>query len=668
MASGQQARQRNKQKLLKRRRQRDRHRGEFAPRATLSRKMADQLGDAYDLIGRGDFGAAEQLLRALDARATNCPEIVEALYFLYQATRDHEKSCIAAERLARLLPDDPEAPLIYAQESMQCGRAVVALLNYQKFIEQWPEHPHVSKAKYAIELLVPEVERRIKESGFPKERGLVLCALHEESMCLLHNGQFSACAKKCRELLAQAPTFVSARNNLAIACFQSGLAAEAVAVVEETRRQFPDNRFAEAALAKIYFLTGRAAEARELADQIVAKPPTSQDALLSALELLAFLGRDEEIVTLAEAATEAQVADEDRRAFLQHFLAYAKCRLGDRKGAQARWKKCLKQSTRHSEVEANLLDLKSGEGHAPWALSLGNWIPRQVFADVAREMRDREDSRLSLYPGLASLIPALLDRGDPPGRELALRLAIADGSPPMLDALTSFAFGTRGPDAMRFEALQFLKQAGTIDAGPHRIYARGSWQDIELFAAEITGEATNLCSSPRVRELVTNGIEAMRAGDYERSEASFQAALEVDPDDCTAVYNLCTTWMRRGGRAGERKARARMEQLHRDFPDYPFAAIAMAQFAAIKGDFQQARDLLAPIFHAKRLHLSEATALFTCQIQIALEEGNVDVAKRTFEMLREIAGEDDEMVRTLRDKIDAASRRGGLRSLFSKVL
>ena len=46
--------------------------------------------------------------------------------------------------------------------------------------------------------------------------------------------------------------------------------------------------------------------------------------------------------------------------------------------------------------------------------------------------------------------------------------------------------------------------------------------------------------------------------------------------------------------------------LHEEHPDYPFAAIALAQFAAGDGEFQRARDLLAPCFEATQLHTSEA--------------------------------------------------------------
>lgn len=666
MARRKQIVERNRQKKLERRRQRDRKSHGFAPIATMTRKMTERLELAYDLIQHRDYAKAEELLQKLDNRGTSYPQVVEALMFLYQTTKDHEKCCEAAKRLTILQPRDAEARLMYAQESMFRGHATIARLNYESFIERWPNHEHVTKVKYALEMLVPETEARLKNFGFPLETGLEWLALHEESLGLLQSGDFVGCAAKCRELLAKIPTFASARNNLAIAYFQSGRAPDAVTVVEETRKLSPENRFAQATLAKLYFLTGRTADAQQLADQIVADPPTSQDPLVAALESLALLGRDEDVVALAEDAGDDQIVDGDARAARHHFLAYAKCRLGDETAAKTHWKKCLKLNPHFPEARENLLDLESSDGHAPWACSFGNWIPKATIDDVFQKVSKEKQFLLARFPAVASLIPALLDRGDPLARELAVRLAKLDGSPSCCDALQKFALGSRGPDTMRLEALMFLKEAGAIDAGPHRVYNRGKWTDIQLLAAEISSETRESASSPKVLELMKDGTLAMQAGDYDFAETCYSEALAEEPDSRSAAYNLCTVWLRRDGEAGQQRAQRRLEELHREFPDYVFATIALAQFAGMAGEFQKARDSLAPIYRTPQLHISEAMALFTAAAQIALEERDWDGAERAYELLCEITDEGDPNLKMLRKRIDRVSQKGGLRGLFPK--
>ena len=118
-------------------------------------------------------------------------------------------------------------------------------------------------------------------------------------------------------------------------------------------------------------------------------------------------------------------------------------------------------------------------------------------------------------------------------------------------------------------------------------------------------------------------------------------------------------------RSGERRALPRLEQLHREHPDYTFAAIALAQFAANNGEYQRARALLSPCYRAEQLHITEATALFSAQAQIALEEGDIDAAERAFDMLCDISDEDDPTVMAIRYHIDRASPKRGLHGLFA---
>lgn len=657
---------RNRQKEHLRRKQSARRGGELAP-AKLSRKLSERVEDAYDLIRRGDYDKAEELLLALDRRGSSYTEVVAALMVLYQNTGDHESCCGAAERLTKLCPHDVEARIMFAQESMHRGRTSIALLNYQEFLQRWPDHPHAAKARQAIEMLVPETERRMKQTPFPPENAFQCCCLHEESLALLERGKFSECVAKCKELIAKAPSFASARNNMAIACFQSGLAKEAIATAEETRRLLPENRFAEAMLAKLYFLSGRGDDAHKLAAQIVGHPPSEQHATVTALEALAFLGRDEDVVQLAESTADGLDWDDQSKAIGLHYLAYAKCRLGDQRAAIALWKKCLKLFKHLKEARENLADLEDGKGHAPWGAAFGKWIPAATMGEVLDNMRSgKSPFVLARYPALAALIPALLDRGDPPGRETAMRLAMTDQSSPMLEALRAFAFGSRGPDALRHEALQFLRQHEVIDAGPHRFFSRGEWTEVQLVTAEITSQPRPSKSSAHVLKLLEEGFFAMRDNDFQTAEAAYSQALAEEPGNCSATYNLCGIWMRRDGTAGERRALPVLEQLHKEHPDYTFAAIALAQLAAADGQFQRARDLLAPCFKLTQLHITEATALFAAQVQIALDENDLDAAEKAFAMLSRILDDDDPIVVAVRSRIDRASRKSWLRGLFSR--
>jgi hypothetical protein len=161
-----------------------------------------------------------------------------------------------------------------------------------------------------------------------------------------------------------------------------------------------------------------------------------------------------------------------------------------------------------------------------------------------------------------------------------------------------------------------------------------------------------------VQQLVETGTEALSCGDYALAEESFTRILEKEPDNCGAAYNLCVVWLNRDGQAGRQRAQARMEEIHEQFPDYLYAPITLAQFAAMDRDFERAGELLEPILDAKKLHASEAIALFAAQIQIAVQRREFGSAEQAFSVLAQIADEDDPRVAALRRRIDTARQRG----------
>jgi hypothetical protein len=81
---------------------------------------------------------------------------------------------------------------------------------------------------------------------------------------------------------------------------------------------------------------------------------------------------------------------------------------------------------------------------------------------------------LQRHPEWVSLVPALLDRGDPLGRALALQISIATKPPELLAALRDFALGQRGPDSLRMRAAQVAVEGRLIPPGAIRFWVQGN--------------------------------------------------------------------------------------------------------------------------------------------------------------------------------------------------
>lgn len=664
MSRSQLSKTRKQQQKKKRQQDRDKKNRQVTA-SKPSRKLSERIDYAQDLIEQGQLDEARELLTQIDQRSTAYYEVVQPLLFIAQQQRDHNQCCALAGRLAELRPRDPSARIMFAQESMHRGRAAVALVNYRIFLERWPDHDHSDNVMSILPVLEKECAQRIEKAGFQPEFGLERQVLHETSLALLEQNRYSECVQKCLKLLEVEPTFASARNNLAIAYYQDGRTDEAVRIVEQTLQLLPENHFARVMLAKFYFLTGNQKQAEKLADEIIADPPEYQDAIVAMYELLAFLGRDDELARLCD-DTDEQLVDDHCKAFRQHYAAYAAHRLGRLDEAEQFRRALAKYDTRIPEAEANRDDIDRNVGHAPWAVSLAMWIPTGRMDRIA----DQTDSFVvqtdTWIAEIAPLVPALLDRGDPAGREMALRLAMADGSPTMLNALKKFGLSKRGPDGMRMEALMFVNERQRIGSGPLRVYSGGRWTDIQLLAAEIYQEALPASDNKEVQRRIAQGVEAMQLDQYDRAEACFDEALAAEPSNVHASYNRCGVWMRRDGRQGIRKARPEIERLHQEHPDYVFARVAMSQFAGGEGKLEEARALLAPIYKRERLHISEAIGLFTAQAELCFDSNDPEGAERAIAMLSQLTWEDHPNVVHLRRRLaqKPANTRGFLKSLF----
>lgn len=298
---------------------------------------------------------------------------------------DHLMIARTAERLVRLQPRNPDGWMMMAQGYMFCGRAAMAANAWRHFLERWPGHENAVKARKAEKIASDAAVELLTDLGFSKD-DFDWLVLHDEILFEISAGEFEDAVSKCRELLKAKPEVVSARNNLALALFQLGRSDEARNVSRETVSTWPDNRFAEALHGRIEFLTGHAAEANAIADRVVHDPSNQQDAVAAQVELLGFLGRDDDVLRVVKFA---ESIDKDPRccALLKHFEAVALMRTGRGAEARASWKQCLELDPGYTPAAENLHDLNSSGGHAPWPDSIAKWIPKPVIDQFVSELK-----------------------------------------------------------------------------------------------------------------------------------------------------------------------------------------------------------------------------------------------------------------------------------------
>ena len=233
------------------------------------------------------------------------------------------------------------------------------------------------------------------------------------------------------------------------------------------------------------------------------------------------------------------------------------------------------------------------------------------------------------------LIPLLLERGDPMGREFALRLAEVVGTPTIHATLRDFALSRNGTDDQRFDALGIATSAGLASNGMVRMWVNGAWEETLHLGFEITDGSTRNIPS-RIRELMGDAITAQRDGNFDEAERLLLQALAIDPDALDIQNNLAAIYEASGRKTEAMEITQRIHALH---PEYLFAALTVARLKALDGEIEEAKALAHPFMLQKQLHVSELRTLCDTELLIAQLEGTLDKAGAWLEIWESVEPE-----------------------------
>lgn len=626
-----------------------------------------ELIEAERLTNQKRFLEARNLLLSAHKRYPTNAYVLESLVNAAYDLKDIGTYEMAAERLVKLTKPDPDLTLALAGAYMTNLRPALSARCFRRFLAQWPDHPKAAEARATAENMEAFVRDNLAHPGLDGESALEVSALNEESTALMERGDEAGALRAAEELLRRYPSFVAGLNNLSQILCLGGNLGRAIATAQRALGIEPDNFHALGNLVRFQLLAGQVEEARKTADQLQAVKSERHDRWVKTAEALSFLGDDEGVLDTFARAKEAGPIDvplED--AVFLHLVAVAALRLGREDEARRHWKRALELDPGLDVARQNLSDLRKpvGERQSAWPFLLNNWLPAR-WVDELRAATDRAARRgsdraaktalqryLSDQPEVANLVPPLLDRGDPAGREFALGLAKLAGTDEMAAALRDFALSQRGPDEMRNQAAQVAVERGLLPSGSIRMWQKGEWHDVMLFGFEIVGEV-QAKHSPAARPLVEDALEALAAGNADRGERLLQRALEIEPEAPDILYNLAAAYEMQERRDDfERTVR----QVHERNPDYFFAITALAQLATVRGKYDEAKELLAPLLSRQKLHISEFSALSNAYVSLHNAQGNKEAAQSWLAMWRQASPDNP----ILRDWERRLARPGGI--------
>jgi predicted Zn-dependent protease len=636
--------------MAQRKKPKERKRKSVTRPILLDFQLRRKLEEVEEYIEEEDFGEARRVLVELRQRAPNHPAVLENLSHVYFELKEWHAYLEIAERLRERTPERADLYLSLASAYVRAGLLFSASRTLQDFLARFPRSEHVARARddlARIRKLCGDLLADLRTAdgfalwGEAAERFLVR---HERIQILLPAGRFAEALELAQSLEKEAPDWPPLCNNLGLLLGMLGRNEEALSCAERTLAKQPDNAFALAERVRRLYLLGRTEDLARAAEEAAlrTRDSTRDDADIKLAEAMALLGDDRGVLDAYRSAeAKNRPVDPAHRAFLLCLAGTAELRLGSESAARKLWEEAQEEMPAFDLAQQYLADLEQPleERHIPWYLSARSVMPSDWMDAYIAETRQRKNpdalrARTRLFleerPALKALLPALFDRGDPPGRVFALTLCRLAETPECLEMLRDFALGQRGPDALRHGAMTVVKEAGLLQKGSIQMWVQGEWTEVVPLAFEITEEP--LRERPEaLYALVRQAHEALTRNDLPVAEQALAAALREDPDSPDLLNNLAVVRERQGRK---KEALAIEADLRKRFPDYSFAIMAVANHELARGNPKEAFKLLLPILRRDRLHISEFVALCGVEIRALLASGELTGARRWFEMLR----------------------------------
>ncbi|MEM6400033.1 MAG: tetratricopeptide repeat protein [Cyanobacteria bacterium P01_D01_bin.116] len=624
------------------------------------KSLTPELKRAEALMLKQKWSQARDCLNNLNQSYPNNADVLSHLVNVCYELKDlpgYERAC---EMLVKADPKNADAAYSLAGGHYANLHPILALQAFQNAVNRFPNHEKADDARNLILELDEKVDELLAEINLTRSSDWEVAVLHERAQGYLNQGEFEKAKKASEELIRLQPDLVSSYNNLSLISFTEGNLAEAIGYCQKVLEIQPDNIHALSNLTRYYFLNGDIEQALINCEKLKNSQADGWDVWTKKAEALSYFGDDEGILQLFE---QASASDELEYASLSglfyHLVAVAMARNGRLEEARKLWLQASEDTQGSELAQANLKDLKKpiGQRHAPWALPFGCWVTKNTMEELSDLVNSSSKKKSEQYlitsskdyfdknPHIRHLIPILLDRGDPQGREFAFRFASLVKTEEMLAALRDFAISQRGPDAMRNEAATKLVEAGLLPQSGVKLWLRGKWQEINLISYELHEEATVASRSRKVKTLGAKAISLMKTGEVDKvaeAEKILQKALEIEPDAPDLLNNL----------AGVYQLQGRIEEtynllleLSSKYPDYLFPIISLARLKISDGEIAEAEALLKPLVYRKRFHFVEFGNFCNAQIELFLAKKEKDSARSWLQMWENVDPENPELLR-----------------------
>lgn len=614
-------------------------------------RLSAQVLQAQQHMARKQWGQAAEILKQVVQRKPSHAEALAMLGKVYTNLDDINNLWGVTEKLTRLEPAEPTHWANLARTSLVNNLPFSALHYADHFLASWPDHEfadEVRETQTVAQTISAEILTSDSTTPGASAEDLML---FEQAQMAFNRGDVKRGEQIAREAIQRLPHAVAPLNNLALAYMLQGNLEEAANTAQQVLEREPDNIHALSNLAQSLFRMGRQDEAQAIAQELHIRPDIDNVHYAKVFEAFATLGDDAAVIETYETFEQFDDALELRMPIVHHLAAVSYARQGNIKRARTLWKRAQKIEPHFAPAHANLDDLTKPveERSGAWPFTLHHWIP-QAWAEAlghagkkgtrsANAFERAIERILREISYLESVIPILLERGDPAGRQMALMIAQTAELPILRD----FALSQNGTDQQRMEAAQHATELGFLPRGkPVPLTIKGKQTELLLLAYEIYEKPQPSDIPAKAQRLLEEAHDALVEGHAETAEALAREALEIAPDNPTLLNFLAgsLTLQHRN-----EEAAAVVQHTVDVHPDYLFGRTAMAQLCIADDRVQEARDWLEPLLQRPRFHVSEFKAVCMAHVELLIAEKAFEGAQSWLSFMEQVDPDDPNLFR-----------------------
>jgi tetratricopeptide (TPR) repeat protein len=651
-----------------------------------------------------DSELALELMRDLEAQGPLTADMLGFYFMLLDGAKLPAESARVAMQIAERCPSDAEANQVAGANALLAMMPANSIFFFERFVKLAPDHAGAEAARERVEEVRRIMPKIMDREELDVDAELPRLVSGERVQLLLEMGRAEEAVKRAESHLKSYPNDSPIRNDYAELLIMHCDHERAIKVLDRTLEIEPDNAFAIAVRCRVLTILGRLDEALVESEKLTSSIEFCRASqLMKAAQAFIYLGQESKVAWAYHEAVRKGMFNEPGLATdtIKNWYATSLARAGNFDEARRLWKQVRNATADADTASINLEEAKRPANirSGPAYFSLVHFLTKTQFEDYQKTIsqavrfaslvEDGEEDDGDVFqhnesneiiadameqwvrlfflkhPGIARMIPSMLEHGDLPSQDLAIGIAEGYPTAAVKEALVKYVTGSHGSHAIRRKALGLLEDAGHPFDGAISMKIGGSLKEIAVRKLEISyepNEATAL--NGRSESLLQDALDALQRGEPQQAVGLISELRQREGDQSTVLFNLAEAYL---GMERYDEADAMIDEIVANDPGYFFGKLGIVLRHIRKQEYAAAKELLTPLQNLQKFDIWEFVCMASASIMVSIGMREIESAKAWLALLEDHQS-DNPNIEMFEEMIEnAQAKPGGLLSrLWSK--